>query len=111
MTRKAAEGGGWVAASEDFSKLLLQLEDPTLLGTSTHTQSGDPDLYEYSAGELRQVNVTGTGATIGSCGATIARGAEGIANENGGRAGFPDGSRHAVSADGSQVFFEAVSRK
>ncbi len=108
VTRKAAEGGGWVAASEDFSKLLLQLEDPTLLGTSTHTQSGDPDLYEYSAGELRQVNVTGTGATIGSCGATIARGAEGIANENGGRAGFPDGSRHAVSADGSQVFFEAT---
>ncbi len=107
VSRKAAEGGGWVAASEDFSKMVLQLEDPTLLGASTHTQSGDPDLYEYSVGGLRHVNVTGTGAAIGTCGATIARGAEGIAGEKA-SGSFPDGSRHAVSGDGSRVFFEAV---
>ena len=107
VTRKQAEGGAWVAASEDFSKLVLQLDDPTLLGSSTHTQPGDPDLYEYSAGRLRQVNVTGTGAPIGTCGATIADGPEGLAGL-GGENLRPTGSRHSVSADGSHVFFEAV---
>ena len=64
---------GWVASSGDFSKLVLQVADHTLLGHSTHTGEGD-DLYEYSNGALRQANVTGpgSGVTIGSCGATIA---------------------------------------
>jgi len=92
---------GWVAASEDFSKLILQVGDHTLLGASTHTAHGD-DLYEYSGGELRQVNVTGARTTIGSCGASIVKGVEGPKR-------IPyQSSRHAVSADGARVFFEAA---
>jgi hypothetical protein len=92
---------GWVAASGDFSKLVLQVADHALLGHSTHTVEGD-DLYEYAGGELRQVNVTGAapGATIGTCGATIARGERG--ND------ATPSSLHAVSSDGSRIFFEAV---
>jgi hypothetical protein len=90
---------GWVAASKDFSKLVLQVPDHTLLGHSTHTLAG-PDLYEYSNGKLGQVNVTGPspGVTIGSCGASIVS--------------APDrnliASSRALSDDGSRVFFEAV---
>jgi hypothetical protein len=93
----AGIGNGWVAASEGFSKLILQVEDHELLG-KTATKSG-ADLYEYLAGELRQANVTSTGEKIGTCGASIVNGAE----EHGRLS-----SRHAVSADGSRVFFEAV---
>jgi hypothetical protein len=79
--------GGWVASSGDFSKLVLQVPDHTLLGYSTHTVEGS-DLYEYAGGQLRQVNVTGSGqgSTVGVCGASIAR----------------------LSENGSRVFFEAV---
>ncbi len=92
---------GWVAASEDFSKLILGVEDHTLLGSFTGTKQG-MDLYEYSNGELQQANVNSEGHTIGACGAKMVNGLEG-ARES----GVPT-SRHAVSADGSRVFFEAV---
>ncbi len=86
-------GGGWVAASADFSKLILQSEDRTPVEPRSTTKSGN-DLYEYSQGKLRQVNVG-----IGTCGANIAKGNEGAGGSS---------SPHAVSADGSRVFFEAV---
>jgi hypothetical protein len=90
---------GWVAASKDLSKLVLQVPDHTLLGHSTHTAQGT-DLYEYSRGDLRQVNVTGPppGVTVGTCGASIAGGVDRNVVA----------SSHAVSDDGSHVFFEAV---
>ena len=95
---------GWVAASEDFSKSILMVEDHKLVDPETTTKSGN-DLYEYSGGALRQVNVG-----IGSCGATIAHGYSSLNPTN--EAGLPVtstiDSRHAVSADGSRVFFEAV---
>jgi hypothetical protein len=97
-----AGSSGWVAASADFSKLILAVEDRKLSEPHSSTQSG-LDLYEYSAGVLRQVNVEASGETvktIGTCGAVIAHGAEG--------AGGTASSRDAVSADGSRVFFEAV---
>jgi hypothetical protein len=99
---ESGRGDGWVAASEDFSKLILRVEDHTLIGGHfTGTTSG-PDLYEYSAQtRLRQVNVSSGGSTIGACGAVLVHGEEG-----GGAAGTS--SRHAVSVDGSRVFFEAV---
>jgi hypothetical protein len=93
----------WVAASEDFSKLILETEDHSLLGNSTGTTSGF-DLYEYSAGGLRQLNVLTGGSPIGACGAKMAQGFEGY---NGGGPGVDPSSRNAVSADGSRVFFEA----
>ncbi len=87
--------GGWVAASEDFSKLVLQVEDRKLVEPKTTTKTG-PDLYEYAEGHLRQVNVG-----VGTCGATIIKGRE---EAGGGSVSGPS----AVSADGSRVFFEAT---
>ena len=92
----------FLAASADFSKVILSNEDRTLLGSSTGTKSGS-DLYEYSEGQLRLLNVLSDGATIGSCGASIAHGHEGY-NES----GYQLSSPHAVSENGSRVFFEAV---
>ncbi|HEY1687693.1 MAG TPA: fibronectin type III domain-containing protein [Solirubrobacteraceae bacterium] len=86
--------GGWMAASADFSTLVLQVADPHLLGTRTTTKSGDSDLYAYEEGHLTQVN-----AGVGTCGAKLVDGDE----ARGGRS-----SAHAVSAGGSRIFFEAV---
>lgn len=92
--------GGWVATSADFSKLILALEDRKLEGLPrTATVSGD-DLYEYAAGALHQLNVNSAGKTLGTCGANLVSGREEA--EPRGLAG-----RHAVSADGSRVFFDA----
>jgi hypothetical protein len=93
---------GWVAASEDFSKLILSIEDRSLVpGHTSATKNGYDDLYEYSDDQLRQVNVTGAapGVTIGACGARMALGVESAGETS---------SAHAVSSDGSRVFFEAV---
>ena len=95
------QAGGWVGASRDFSRLFLSVADNSFLGSSTGTRQGADDLYEYAGGETRQVNVIGNtpGSTIGSCGASIVKGQEG--------AGLIS-SAHAVSSDGSRVFFEAT---
>jgi hypothetical protein len=98
VPRSLSESPGWVAASEDFSKLILGVVDHHLLGSPTGTKEGS-DLYEYSAGGLRQLNVNGAGTTIGSCGASVA---------HPGGGDDPQSSRYSVSADGSRVFFEAV---
>jgi hypothetical protein len=95
---------GWVAASQDFSKLILQVADHSLPGIHSTGMTAGNDLYEYVGGQLRQVNVTGSGSTIsaiGSCGAVIAHGHEG------GEGGVKSSPR-AVSVDGSRVFFEEV---
>lgn len=86
ISRKQA--GSWVAASADFSKLILQTEDRTLIPGHTSKTTSGKDLYEYSAGQLRQVNVGPGGVPISTCGATIDK-----------------GDPHAVSADGSRVLF------
>lgn len=98
-----------VAAAPDLSKLIIGTEDRALVpGHVSTTTSGD-DLYEYSEGQLRQVNVlSGTpGATIGTCGAAMARGIEGLSLENAGLGGKGNSSAHSVSAGGSRVFFYA----
>lgn len=93
-------GGGWVAASADFSKLVLAVEDRGLLNPEepTPTRSGT-DLYEYGGGVLRQANVDSEGRTIGTCGARMVKGSEAVGE---------DASANALSADGSRLFFEAV---
>jgi hypothetical protein len=91
-------GETWAAASADFSTLVLQSKDHALLETPTGTLHGD-DLYEWSAGTLRLVN-----GGIGTCGASLVDGFEGYE-------GHPLNahvSAHAVSADGSRVFFQAT---
>lgn len=67
---KVRPEAGWAAESADGSTLVLQTEDRTLAGASTGTLEGD-DLYEYSNGRLRQVNVTSAGGKIGTCGASL----------------------------------------
>jgi hypothetical protein len=94
------ERGGWVGASTDFSKLILQVTDRNLVEPASRTHSGF-DLYEYTEGRLRQVNVQSNGERIGTCGAKIVRGDEKARAQN-------ISSAHAVSADGADVFFEAV---
>jgi hypothetical protein len=96
-------GGGWAAASADFSKLILAVEDHKLLGSSTGTTSGF-DLYEYTAqAGLRQVNLDAAGKAISSCGAALASGREGGGTED--PTAHQAGSRNSVSADGRRVFF------
>ncbi len=92
--------GDLVGASADFSTLILQTSDHSLLGSPTGTVNGS-DLYEYSGGALRQVNVNSEGKKLGSCGAHIVEG-------NGSSAQASGGSWNSVSADGSRVFFEEV---
>ncbi len=95
VPRRDVEGktNGWAAESGDSHTLVLQVADRELVTPASTTKSG-LDLYEYSGGELRQVNVG-----IGTCGARIAHGIE--------RSGTTS-SVHAVSANGSRIFFEAV---
>jgi hypothetical protein len=95
------QSGGIVAASGDFSKVVLQLEDHMFAGRSTGTIEGS-DLYEVEEGAIRQVNVSPSGGTICAQGAQIASGHEAAT-----RFGPPrwPASPHAVSADGSKVFF------
>ncbi len=91
----------WVAGSTDLSKLVFQTSDRAVVAAHKSSTAAGLDLYEYSAdGGLHQVNVDSEGRTIGSCGATIVAGSA----EPDGRVSSP----HAVSADGSRVFFEAV---
>ena len=99
-----SEEGGWIAASQDFSKLILEVDDRALVAGHPSATSSGFDLYEYAGGVLHQVNVASDGKTIGACGATIA---DGNGEPIGGKSA-PDSSSHAVSADGSRVFFEAV---
>jgi hypothetical protein len=65
------------------------------------TEPGLPDLYEWSEGRLRLVNVNNEGKLLNPCGAEL---------------GSPDGALgegaaiNAVSADGSRVFFKSPAR-
>jgi hypothetical protein len=101
-----ANFGAWLAASADFSRLVFESTARKLAGHQTGTASGY-DLYEYSGGQLRQANVDSAGHTIGSCGARVVHGYEGFAGGHG-PANNAHASPHALSADGSRLFFEAV---
>lgn len=98
---QVGDGGGWIVASADFSKLILAVEDRKLPGLPHSATTSGNDLYEYSAGELRQLNVGANGKTIGTCGARMVNGQEGESPRR-------RSSVNSVSADGSRVFFEAV---
>lgn len=97
------ERDGWIAANGDFSKLVLQTQDRTLLGKGPTGTTSGPDLYEYTTRDgLHQLNVDSHGHTIGVCGAKMAHG-----EEEGARFHVLSGP-HSISVDGSRVFFEAV---
>jgi hypothetical protein len=90
-----------LGASPDFSHVVFGSADHTLLSaTPTGTDAKAFDLYEWVKGQLRLVNVTNTGSVIGKCGAMLG-GFRGI----GGSQRVNSTLHHAVSADGSKVFF------
>jgi hypothetical protein len=100
-------GDHWVGGSDDGSKLILRTVNHELLpGHPTGTVGAEAyDLYEYSGGQLRRLNVGPGGAPISTCGAELVHGFESYT-------GFLPkifvdqlSSRHAVSADGDRVFF------
>jgi hypothetical protein len=86
-----------LGGSASLGTVVIPTTDHEFLGTPTGTAPGAYDLYEYSGGLLRQVNVTTAGGTLGSCGAVLGYGTD------------PEhrALRHAVSADGARVFFTA----
>jgi hypothetical protein len=103
MTPSSSNTNSWAGASEDFHTLVVKTTDRKwCTGHATPTASGD-DLYEWVEGACRQLNVDSTGKTIGSCGARLAVGSQEVGQ-------VQEGSGpHAVSADGSRVFFTSVA--
>lgn len=86
-----------LGGSADLATIVFPSTDHELLGTPTGTGLGAYDLYEYNGGQLRQVNVTTGGSTLGSCGAVLGYGSN-----------IQYRALHnAVSADGAKVFFTA----
>jgi hypothetical protein len=86
-----------VGESADGGKYVLGSEDRTLAGRATGTVSGR-DLYEFSEGQLRQLNVLGgsPGTPVSTCGARLAGAGQDVQGE---------GLSIAVSAEGLRVFF------
>ena len=104
------EGGfRWIAQSRNGSTAIVESSaDHEALGRPTGTTSNG-DLYEFSKGQLRGLNVETGGATIGTCGAVMATGREtsGQGGTNETLSSPSPGSINSVSADGSRVFFVA----
>ena len=96
-----SSNGAWVAASADLSRSVFQTSDRVVASAHKSSTASGFDLYEYTAqGGVHQLNVNSEGRTIGSCGATMVNGGA----EHAGKVS----SAHAVSADGSRAFFEAI---
>jgi hypothetical protein len=89
------------AGAPAFSDVLFSSNDHELLPPGPErtvaegTVTGTSDLYDWSDGRLRLVNVTSGGSLASPCGAQLG---EGLNSEAPGAVG-------AVSADGSKVFF------
>ena len=99
------EEQGFVAASADATKYIVQTEDRNLVpGHPTGTSEGS-DLYEFTADTgLRQLNVGPGGSRISTCGAQMPSGSAG-ASKQAAKDLARDEGQNAVSADGSHVFF------
>lgn len=100
-------GDKWVGGTENGSILILRTADHELLpGHPTGTVGAEAyDLYEYSGGQLRQLNVGPGGAPISTCGAELANGFESYTGSLPAVDRDQSSSPHAVSADGARVFF------
>jgi hypothetical protein len=87
----------YVGASEDLSRVFFRANDALTQSTTLApaAENGGPskyNLYESAAGQLRLVNVL-PGNTVSAAGGPI----------------FPSPSSHAISADGSRVFWSDES--
>jgi hypothetical protein len=84
-----------LGGSSDLSSVFLASTDHSLTGASTGTDEGASDLYEWTAGRLRLVNVMSDGSLVGACGAKLGFGLS----------TFGRSARNAVSSNGAKVFF------
>jgi hypothetical protein len=84
-----------VGASQDLSHVVLESKNHRLAPGAANQDEGSDALYEYSAGELRLVNVDSEGALLTRCGAIL-----GLNHGAGSRF-------NAVSSDGSKIVFTA----
>ncbi len=96
--------GAFVDATPDFSHVVFGSIDHTLASaTPTGTDEGSLapenafDLYEWVNGQLRLVNVSNDGSVVGKCGAEL----------GGAHDSYNLAPTHAMSADGSKIFFTA----
>ncbi len=96
-----------MAGASAFNQILFESNGYQLLppglerSLAEQTIPGEPDLYEWSDGQLRLVNVEGEGAglrLVNRCGASLGAGGDLAAGQGTGTVG-------AVSGDGSRIFF------
>jgi hypothetical protein len=94
----------FLGASSDFSHVLLGSVDHALLPAGAEriaaegTDAGAQDLYDWSEGHLRLVNVRKNGALVNPCGAALGDAlSSGELNNH--------ATVNAVSQDGSKIFF------
>jgi hypothetical protein len=95
----------FIGAPDNLSEVLFVSLDHNLLSVPTGTDENAYDLYEWSGGgecgtvtsNCKLVNVTSEGALINRCGAILGEGSGAEPNTT--------GDLHAVSGDGSKVFF------
>ncbi|HKI18276.1 MAG TPA: hypothetical protein VKA15_10365, partial [Isosphaeraceae bacterium] len=89
------------ASVPSFSDVLLESSDHGLAfsaaerGVAEGTIAETEDVYDWSGGQLRLVNVTSEGALTSPCGAVLGDGVPALG----------PGAINAVSADGSKIFF------
>jgi hypothetical protein len=91
----------FLGASGDFGHVLLTSIDHELLSgaegaAAEATDSGALDLYDWSDGHLQLINIKKDDSLVNQCGATLGAG---------GGSGASKDTIHAVSEDGSKVFF------
>jgi hypothetical protein len=89
------KGSMFVGASSNFSKVFFQSREHGFAAPAQEQLAGSHALYEYSGGHYSLVNVNSEGKLLNTCGAVSpATEVESIGAYS-----------HAVSADGSRVFF------
>jgi hypothetical protein len=95
-------GTNFVGATPDFSHLLLESEDHTLAPGASGQVAASASLYDWSAGKMQLVNVNSDGSLTSQCGARLG---DQYTTYGTGLYGGVHGNEHAISSDGSKIFF------
>ena len=90
----ASNGSELVGASANFDRIFFQSTEHQYAGAAEGQLAGSQALYEHSGGRDTLVNVKSDGELTSECGAVSPAGENGVGT-----------GAHAVSTDGSRVFF------